>query len=174
MTSGNVGKRQRQHIIERLLGDEAVSSQEQLVELLAARGVSATQATVSRDLDDLGAVKVRVGGGAGVYAVPVPAEERAMSDDHLRRVLSDWVIEVGRSANIVCLRTPPGSAHVVGSALDRAGLDGVLATVAGDDTLLVIAREGADSGALAERLRSHAGLPPEVPPDPGPTLQEEI
>ena len=164
MTAGNVGKRQRQHIIERLLGDEAVSSQEQLVDLLAARGVSATQATVSRDLDDLGAVKVRVGGGAGVYAVPVPAEERAMGDDHLRRVLSDWVIEVGRSANLVCLRTPPGSAHVVGSALDRAGLDGVLATVAGDDTLLVVASEGADAGALAAGLRARAGLPPESTP----------
>ena len=167
MTSGNVGKRQRQHIIERLLGDEAVSSQEQLVELLAERGVSATQATVSRDLDDLGAVKVRVGGGAGVYAVPVPAPERAMSEGHLRRVLSDWVIGVGRSANLVCLRTPPGSAHVVGSALDRAGLGDVLATVAGDDTLLVVAAEGCDAGALAERLRAHAGLPPESPPPAG-------
>ena len=163
MNSGSVGKRQRQHIIERLLSEEAVSSQERLVELLAERGVSATQATVSRDLDDLGAVKVRVGGGAGVYAVPVPAEERAMSEDHLRRVLSDWVIDIGRSANLVCLRTPPGSAHVVGSALDRAGLDDVLATVAGDDTLLVVAAEGADAGTLAARLRARAGLPPHSP-----------
>ena len=164
MTSGSVGKRRRQHIIERLLGDEAVSSQEQLVELLAGCGVSATQATVSRDLDDLGAIKVRVGGGAGVYAVPVPAPERAMSDDHLRRVLSDWVIAIGRSSNLVCLRTPPGSAHVVGSALDRAGLADVLATVAGDDTLLVVAAEGSDAGALAARLRARAGLPPDSPP----------
>ena len=163
MTSGNVGKRQRQHLIERLLSDEAVTSQDQLVELLAARGVSATQATVSRDLDDLGAVKVRVGGGASVYAVPFPAEERSMSEEHLRRVLGDWVIEAGRSENIVCLRTPPGSAHVVGSALDRAGLSDVLATVAGDDTLLVVARHGSDAGALAERLRAFAGLPPEPP-----------
>jgi len=167
MTSGNVGKRQRQHIIERLLGDEAVSSQEQLVELLAERGVNATQATVSRDLDDVGAVKLRVGGGAGVYAVPVPAEERAMGDDHLRRVLSDWVIDIGRSANLVCLRTPPGSAHVVGSALDRAGMSDVLATVAGDDTLLVVAAEGSDAGALAARLRARAGLPPESPAPAG-------
>lgn len=163
MISGGVGKRQRQHIIECLLGDEAVSSQEQLVELLAERGVSATQATVSRDLDDLGAVKVRVGGGSGVYAVPVPAPERAMSEDHLRRVLGDWVIDVGRSANLVCLRTPPGSAHVVGSALDRADLGDVLATVAGDDTLLVVAAEGADVAALAAHLRARAGLPPESP-----------
>ena len=161
MTSPGVGKRQRQHLIERLLGDEAVSSQEQLVELLAERGVNATQATVSRDLDDLGAVKVRVGGGAGVYAVPVPAEERALGEDHLRRVLSDWVIDIGRSLNLLCLRTPPGSAHVVGSAIDRAGLPDVLATVAGDDTLLVVAAEGSDAGALTEHLRSRAGLPPD-------------
>ena len=166
MTSGNVGKRQRQHLVERLLSDEAVTSQDQLVELLAERGVSATQATVSRDLDDLGAVKVRVGGGASVYAVPVPAEERSMSEEHLRRVLGDWVVEAGRSGNLVCLRTPPGSAHVVGSALDRAGLGDVLATVAGDDTLLVVARHGSDAGALAERLRALAGLPPESPPAP--------
>ena len=174
MTSGNVGKRQRQHIIEHLLSDEAVTSQDQLVELLSARGVSATQATVSRDLDDLGAVKVRVGGGAGVYAVPFPAEERSMSEEHLRRVLGDWVVEAGRSGNLVCLRTPPGSAHVVGSALDRAGLSDVLATVAGDDTLLVVARHGSDAGALTERLRALAGLPPESPPAHTSDTAEEI
>ncbi len=164
MSAGNVGKRQRQHIIEQLLSDEAVSSQEQLVELLAARGVSATQATVSRDLEDLGAVKVRVGGGVGVYAVPVPAPERAMSEDHLRRVLSDWVVGVACSGNLVCLRTPPGSAHVVGSAIDRGGLPDVLATVAGDDTVLVVAAEASNSGALAEQLRARAGLPPDSHP----------
>ena len=174
MTSGNVGKRQRQHLIERLLSDEAVTSQDQLVELLAARGVGATQATVSRDLDDLGAVKVRVGGGAGVYAVPFPAEERSMSEEHLRRVFGDWVIEAGRSENLVCLRTPPGSAHVVGSVLDRAGLTDVLATVAGDDTVLVVARQDSDAGALVERLRTFAGLPPEPPFGHGSDTAEEI
>ena len=164
MTMTNVGKRQRQHIIERLLSDEAVTSQEQLVDLLAARGVGATQATVSRDLEDLGAIKVRVAGAGSVYAVPNPPEERTVGEDHLRRVLGDWVVEVGRSANLVCLRTPPGSAHVVGSALDRVGLPDVLATLAGDDTVLVVATEGSDAGALADRLRARAGLPPETPP----------
>ena len=166
MTITNVGKRQRQHIIERLLSDEAVTSQEQLVDLLAARGVGATQATVSRDLDDLGAVKVRVAGAGSVYAVPSPPEERRVGEDHLRRVLSDWVVEVGRSANLVCLRTPPGSAHVVGSALDRVDFPGVLATLAGDDTVLIVAAEGSDAGILAERLRARAGLPPDPTSDP--------
>src|SRR3546814_14177149 len=70
---------------------------------------------------DLGAIKVRVAGGDTVYAIPeLPAEQRA-PEDHLRRVFGDWVVEVNHSANLVVLRTPPGSAHVVGSALDRSG-----------------------------------------------------
>jgi transcriptional regulator of arginine metabolism len=129
-----------------------------MVDLLAADGVVATQATVSRDLEDLGAVKVRVPGGDTVYAIPeLPKEQRA-PEVHLRRVLSDWVVEVASSANIVVLRTPPGSAHVVGSALDRSGLTDVLGTVAGDDTLLVVCDERAGGAKVAKRLRELASL----------------
>src|SRR5438045_9186410 len=117
-----MSKTQRQHRIARLLESSAVTSQMQLVELLAADGIIATQATVSRDLEDLGAIKVRVPGGETGYAIPeLPTEQRA-PEDHLRRVFGDWVVEVNSSANLVVLRTPPGSAHVVGSALDRSGL----------------------------------------------------
>ena len=131
-------KPQRQHRIAKLLAEQAVTSQAHLVELLAAEGVAATQATVSRDLEDLGAIKVRVAGGETVYAIPeLPTEQRA-PEDHLRRVFGDWVVEVNHSGNLVVLRTPPGSAHVVGSALDRSGLPEVLGTVAGDDTLIVV------------------------------------
>jgi len=92
-----------------------------------------------------------------VYAIPeLPKDQRA-PDDHLRRVFGDWVVEVAASANLVVLRTPPGSAHVVGSALDRAGIDGVLGTVAGDDTLIVVAAEHAES-RVAALLRDLAGL----------------
>ena len=116
-----LNKPQRQHRIARLLAEHAVTSQAHLVELLAADGVTATQATVSRDLEDLGAIKVRVAGGETAYAIPeLPSSQRA-PEDHLRRVFGDWVVEVGYSLNLVVLRTPPGSAHVVGSALDRAG-----------------------------------------------------
>ena len=88
-----VAKPQRQHRIAKLLAEQAVTSQAHLVDLLAAEGVQATQATVSRDLDDLGAIKVRVAGGDTVYAIPeLPAEQRA-PEDHLRRVLGDWVVE---------------------------------------------------------------------------------
>ncbi len=153
-----LAKPQRQHRIARLLAEQAVTSQAHLVELLAAEGVQATQATVSRDLEDLGAIKVRVAGGDTVYAIPeLPAEQRA-PEDHLRRVFGDWVVEVASSGNLVVLRTPPGSAHVVGSALDRSNLPEVLGTVAGDDTLIVVVDEGAGGAAVARRLADLAGL----------------
>ena len=151
-------KPQRQHRIARLLSEQAVTSQAHLVDLLAVDGVQATQATVSRDLEDLGAIKVRVAGGDTVYAIPeLPTEQRA-PEDHLRRVLGDWVVEVNHSGNLVVLRTPPGSAHVVGSALDRSGLPEVIGTVAGDDTLLVVVADGLTGADVAESLRELAGL----------------
>lgn len=153
-----LGKPQRQHRIARLLEEQPVSSQVQLVELLAAEGVVATQATVSRDLEELGALKVRIPGGSMAYAIPEHSKDRPAPDDHLRRLMGDFVVEVSHSANLVVLRTPPGSAHVIGSAIDRAGFPEVLGTVAGDDTLLVVCAEQADGGALAERLAALSGL----------------
>jgi transcriptional regulator of arginine metabolism len=158
-----LGKTQRQHRIARLLESNAVTSQTQLVELLEAVGVRATQATVSRDLEELGAVKVRVPGGESVYAIPELAHERLAPEDHLRRMLSDWVADIGSSGNLVVLRTPPGSAHVVGSALDRSGLPEILGTVAGDDTVLIVVAEGFDGAGVANTLASLAGLRPASP-----------
>ncbi len=151
------GKQQRQHRIGRLLVEHRVTNQAQLTELLAADGVTVTQATVSRDLEELGAIKVRVPGGDTVYAIPELPREQVSPQDHLRRVLGDWLVEVERSGDLVVLRTPPGSAHVVASAIDRNGLDGVVGTVAGDDTLLVIAREG-QGDPVALQLQQVAGL----------------
>lgn len=151
-------KPQRQHRIQRLLEDRAVSTQEQLVALLADDGVVATQATVSRDLEDLGAIKVRVPGGETVYAVPALPKDAVAPDEHLRRVFSEWVVEIAHSHNTVVLRTPPGSAHVVGSAVDRAGLADVLGTVAGDDTLFLVVAESTSGAAVARRLAEIAGL----------------
>jgi len=153
-----LAKTQRQHRIARLLADHVISSQAHLVELLAAGGVVATQATVSRDLEELGAVKVRVPGGDTVYAIPELPRDQLAPEEHLERVLGEWVVEVAHSANLVVLRTPPGSAHVVGSALDRAGLNGMIGTVAGDDTVLVVASEGTGGVKLAKLLSSLAGL----------------
>jgi transcriptional regulator of arginine metabolism len=151
-------KTQRQHKVAQLLENQPVTSQTQLVDLLAAAGVVATQATVSRDLDELGAVKVRVAGGETVYAIPELPKERVAPEDHLRRVLGDWAVEVRHSANLVVVRTPPGSAHVVASALDRAGLDDIIGTVAGDDTILIVAAERVGGSKVAKRLSALAGL----------------
>ncbi|HLG00392.1 MAG TPA: arginine repressor [Acidimicrobiia bacterium] len=153
-----LGKPQRQHRISKLLEEQVVSSQAQLVELLAADGVVATQATVSRDLEELGAVKVRIPGGSTAYAIPEHAKERPVPEDHLRRVMGDFVVEVRSSGNLVVLRTPPGSAHVVGSALDRASLPDVIGTVAGDDTVLVVCSEAVGAQPVAEDLGELAGL----------------
>jgi len=153
-----MSKHQRQHRISLILANEVVTSQEQLVRLLADDGVESTQATVSRDLDDLGAVKVRVSGGESVYAIPEHPADRVVPMDQLRRVMGEWVVEVESSGNLVVLRTPPGSAHVVASALDRTGIEGSIGTVAGDDTLMVVAAEGTTGENLAVTLRNLAGF----------------
>ena len=161
-TSGDeptrLSKPQRQHRVAELLEQHNVASQAELVELLAAHGVRATQATASRDLEELGAIKVRGPGGESIYAIPdLPFAQRA-PDDHLRRVFGDWVVEVASSSNLVVLRTPPGSAHVVGSALDRAALPDVLGTVAGDDTIILVCSEQVGGAKVASELAALAGL----------------
>ncbi|MHB1987042.1 MAG: arginine repressor [Acidimicrobiales bacterium] len=158
LAPGRTSKARRQHLVGRLLGEHEVVSQEQLVELLASHGVAATQATVSRDLEEVGAVKVRVPGVERlVYAIAELPRDQVAPADHLRRVLGEWVVDVSSSHNLVVLRTPPGSAHVVASALDRSGLEGALGTVAGDDTVLVIASEQAGGAWLAKVLADIAG-----------------
>lgn len=153
-----LGKPQRQHRVARLLEEQAISSQAQLVELLAGDGVVATQATVSRDLEELGAVKVRIPGGTMAYAIPEHAKTVVTTDDHLRRVMGEFVVEVAYSANLVVLRTPPGSAHVVASAVDRSGFPNIIGTVAGDDTLIVVCAEQVSGDRVAGELAALAGL----------------
>ncbi|MGP8065807.1 MAG: arginine repressor [Acidimicrobiales bacterium] len=170
-----VAKGRRQHLIARLLADNAVTSQSQLVGLLVEEGVDATQATISRDLEELGALKVRMPGvDHPVYAVAELPQAQQTPIEHLRRVLGEWVVEISSSANLVVVRTPPGSAHVVASALDRSRLDGVVGTVAGDDTVLVVADEDAGGaslagliGRLAGRSQSSASQGPAVPEEEG-------
>lgn len=153
-----LAKQQRQYRIASLLEAGNVTSQAQLVDLLAESGVVATQATVSRDLEDMGAVKIRVRGGETAYALPELPSQRVAPEDHLRRVLSEWLVDVAVNSPVVVLRTPPGSAHVVASAIDRAGLEDILGTVAGDDTLMVIASEKAGAEKVADMFAALAGL----------------
>jgi transcriptional regulator of arginine metabolism len=151
-------KVQRQQTIARIIAEHAVTNQPMLLELLDDEGIEATQATVSRDLEDLGAVKVRVRKGETAYAIPDFAPDRIAPQDQLRRVLSEWVAEVEFSEPMVIIRTPPGCAHVVGSALDRSRLKGIIGTVAGDDTLLCVAEAKYGAKRLANDLRVLAGL----------------
>ncbi len=151
-------KARRQQAVTRLIEASEIASQSQLVEWLSAEGLSATQATVSRDLDDIGAIKIRSSAGQSVYALPVFAPDRIAPLDQLRRVMGEWVAEVTHSGSIVVVRTPPGCAHVVASALDRSGVEGLIGTVAGDDTMLCVASEDVGGQRLAESLRELAGI----------------
>ncbi|MBA3399117.1 MAG: arginine repressor [Acidimicrobiia bacterium] len=150
-------KTRRQQTISRLVAHHEIANQAQLVELLATEDINATQATVSRDLEDLGAVKVRSRAGATMYAIPELAPDRLAPIDQLRRVMGEWVADITCSGNLVIVRTPPGCAHVVASALDRSGLEGLLGTVAGDDTLLCVADESTTGAMLATSLGELAG-----------------
>ncbi len=143
-------KQHRQRLVAEWLRTERIASQEELVARLVRAGVPATQATVSRDLDELGAVRVRRG-GAVHYRLP----EQLESGDagRLDRLLAEWVIDIVAAGNLVVLRTPPGSANLVANALDAAGLDEVAGTIAGDDTIFVALVDGAVPGAVAEGLR---------------------
>ena len=158
VTTTGLSKTQRQYRIAALLEQEAVTSQVRLVELLAAEGIHATQATVSRDLDDLGAVKNRLSTGEVVYAIPAQPHNQVAPGDYLRRVCRDWVASVEPSQNIVVVRTPPGSAHMVASAIDRAGWNDVAGTVAGDDTVMIVAAERIKGSKVASELQQLAGL----------------
>jgi transcriptional regulator of arginine metabolism len=156
-------KAARQARICSLLASRAVRSQAELGRLLAAEGVEVTQATLSRDLEEVGAVKVRRSGDGIVYAVPdePPGPTlRALGDSadaRISRLAAELLVSVEASANLVVLRTPPGGAHLLASAIDRAGLHDVIGTIAGDDTVLVVARDPAGGSALAERLHRMAG-----------------
>jgi transcriptional regulator of arginine metabolism len=153
-----VTKTQRQHRIVQILEHSVVATGAQLVGLLEEEGIHATQATVTRDLQELGVIKTR--GERGVRRLTLPATPSLGPAplDHLRRMLGEWAVQVEYAGHLVVVSTPPGCAHVVASALDRSALEGVLGTVAGDDTILVIAKEDVGGAQLAARLRSLAGL----------------
>lgn len=153
-------KNARQQRIVDLLARHHVRSQTELAELLAESGITVTQATLSRDLVELDAVKVRVPGGPLVYAVPAEggdrtprlATEPAATEGRLARLLGELMVSADASGNLALLRTPPGAAQFLASAFDRADVPGVLGTVAGDDTVLVISRDADGGAALVQKL----------------------
>ncbi|HEU4397463.1 MAG TPA: arginine repressor [Actinomycetota bacterium] len=156
-------KAARQRALTALLRTRQVSSQARVLDHLRLQGFDATQATVSRDLEDLGAVKVRGPDGRLVYALPEPELEQGAAHDEIRRVLGALLLAIVPSGNLVVLRTPPGHANALASALDRAGLAGVAGTVAGDDTVLVVCAERTPGRAVARQLAALAVEPPALP-----------
>ena len=160
MTTIATSKTARHRRIVELLETRRVRSQGELVELLGADGLKVTQTTLSRDLDELGAVRIRDGAGELVYAVPgeggaptprlPPADGEA--EGRFSRLAGELLVSADASANLVVLRTPPGAAQFLASALDRAALPDVVGTIAGDDTVMVIARDPHGGEALAARL----------------------
>lgn len=137
----------RQAKVGRIISTHKVSSQRQLIELLTAEGVEITQATLSRDLVDIGARKVRTDGE--VY-YSVSDEVRIDGPDKLRRVLSELLVATDYSSNIAVLRTPPGAAQYLASILDRSEVTQLAATIAGDDTVFALAREPMTGSELAD------------------------
>jgi transcriptional regulator of arginine metabolism len=146
----------RQARIVELITRRAVRSQGELLTLLDAEGIETTQATLSRDLDDLGAVKLRgADGGPPVYVIPEdgsPVRGVEGGTSRVARLLGELLVSADASGNLAVLRTPPGAAHYLASALDRAALHDVVGTIAGDDTLLVVAREPLTGAQVVARL----------------------
>ena len=143
----------RQRVIAELLRSGALASQEEVTERLSAAGFSVTQATVSRDLDQLGAVKVKKG-GALRYMLPDEIGDSDWAAQRLGRVLAQWVLSIEAAGPLLVLRTPPGSAHIVGVAFDQARLEEVAGTICGDDTLFVAVRDGVNPYSLAHHFRT--------------------
>jgi transcriptional regulator of arginine metabolism len=159
MTAARTKNARRRRIVE-ILERSPVPSQARLADLLADEGYDVTQATLSRDLDELGAVKVSTGEGTSVYAVPgegggaglVGAVSTEQARSRLSRVAAEVLVSADSSANLVVLRTPPGAAQYLASVLDHTVLPEVIGTVAGDDTVLLVTRAPRGGAAVAAAM----------------------
>ena len=158
-------KAARHALITRLLGRSPIRSQGELAAALADEGVQVTQATLSRDLVELRAVRIRAVDGTLTYAIPgeggdrtpVPAETDEQLATRLARLCAELLVTAESSGNLVVLRTPPGAAQFLASAIDHSVLLGVMGTIAGDDTVLVIGAEPDGGAAVAQRFLDLAG-----------------
>lgn len=139
--------------IVQLIESRIIESQEDLVGILAKEGMRVTQATVSRDLDELGAHKVTADDGRSSYVL---TDRSAPVDTRLHKLLPDVLVDADGSANIAVLRTPPGAAQYLASAIDHAELTEVLGTVAGDDTVFIVTRSPGGGESLAKQFIEHA------------------
>jgi len=144
-------RERRRHAIADLIRESALASQDELAERLSSLGFAVTQATISRDLEQLGAVKVR---RAGRLSYALPEQVRGAPGPRLAAVFRDWVRSIDVAANLVVIKTPPGSAHLVGVVLDQSEIPEIVGTICGDDTIFAACPAASDAQALADRLRS--------------------
>lgn len=171
-------KAARQQRVVELLAHHEIRSQSDLARLLADDGVAVTQATLSRDLDELGAVRVRTADGHLVYAVApeggaraaVASEEEHAAMERMVRRLGELLVSADHSGNLVVLRTPPGGAHFLASSIDHSLLRTVIGTIAGDDTVLLVTRDpGGGASVAADLLAAAEGARVGIGPAPSHT-----
>jgi transcriptional regulator of arginine metabolism len=146
-----VNRRERQEAILNLVRDREISTQAELAEALHGQGFEAVQTTVSRDVSELGLVKVRARSGRLVYAPPGAGDRDRLA--RLWPVLRRFALRVESSANVVLVTTPSGCANALAQAIDDSVHPDVLGTVAGDNTILVVSREGVPGAVLRDELR---------------------
>jgi transcriptional regulator of arginine metabolism len=159
MNAGPAAKRERQQAIREIVSRESVGSQQELAERLTDRGFRVTQATVSRDIGELGLVKV-ARGDRHVYVSTddVATPPRRISDERLRRILADIPVTVGRSGLTVLVTGSPGTASIIAQAIDESTLQEQEGTLAGDNTLLVLFADEARLDRWMERFDEMRGL----------------
>jgi transcriptional regulator of arginine metabolism len=148
-----VNRFERQGAILRLVQERELSTQEELAAALREQGVETVQTTVSRDISQLGLVKVRNAEGKLVYALPGAEDLDRLSE--LAAALRRTATGIVAAANLVIVHTPPGNANVLARAIDNAALPDVAGTIAGDDTIFVAPRDGVSAAELADELRHH-------------------
>ena len=145
-------KARRQALIREIVDTQSIQTQEELAQALREHGMVVTQATVSRDIKEMHLLKVLAEDGSYRYAT-MDKEEQGTSD-RLIRMLSDSLVEINSANNLIVIRTLPGSAHVAGEAVDSLRWSEVLGTIAGDNTILVIARSNEDVEPVLRRFRA--------------------
>jgi transcriptional regulator of arginine metabolism len=150
------GQAERQRAIVDMLREGSATTQDEVAERLAETGFDVTQAVVARDLEQIGAVKVKREGKLS-YSLPEKLGDRNWPVDRLKRIFAEWVQAVETSGSMVVVRTPPGSAHLVALAVDQAKLPEIVGTIAGDDALFIAVRSSLPAEPLAQRLRDLMG-----------------
>lgn len=150
-------KAKRQMRIIELVSHNVITSQEELCRMLAREGIKVTQATISRDIKELNMVRVPAGDGRYKYAL-MPGDPSAVYKERFHRLFKDCCIDMAHSGNVVLVKTISGTASAVGEAIDGLSIDGILGTVAGDNAVLVVAKDGHPAEEVIQSLRTIAGL----------------